>query len=397
MDPASASSATAANASPLMQLYPHELRWAHRIKEALAKATHIREISDMEIAQYALISSQQQQAQDDAQQQDNDAPNGLLEMPLEQQNACLQEIVDKAYKLQCFRELYHIEAITASDSSSTFILEKQQRMLQLGMELIAAYVKEQQPGHLLSIDYMSASGHYLIVWDRAAFFPLRVKSEPDWRIYQGCTYHLFLIMNSHFQAMRQGVSILLECDGMQWRNYDSQFEERRVVELFNYYPFRNREFCFLHAPTVAILLYKICKPFLSQEFHQKVVLDGKIDGWEASGQRIDGLYKMPTLEESQDRLLARLSTYLQERLHFESTYSLPPLSSLTANATQNINDMASIPRNHLENENNSNQQHQYNYQNNDDHSDDGDIIYDDDEEYQIDEIDEEELEAMFVD
>ena len=128
---------------------------------------------------------------------------------------------------------------------------------------------------------------------------------------------------------------------MSFMNYDTQFEERRVNELFNYYPFKNKEFCFLNTPTVAIMLYKIVKPFLSREFDRAVQLDGKIEGFEG---RVDSLYNVPTFDYAQDRLLERLEEYLKERLDNQMNYTLPPApdTSMEDSTSQDGGGMAIV-------------------------------------------------------
>lgn len=273
-----------------MALLEHEIQWAHTIKNAIAEAEHLLPISDFEVAQWAIVT-------------------------IDEQN--LDQVLERVYKLQYFREMYNFDNITAEASSPRDLL----RVWREGGELLKGYIQRQQQGHLLTIDFMPSQGHYLIVWDRAAFDPSRVQSDYDWRIYQGCTYCIFLILNSNIRAIREGVAVLLECDGMSFRNYDSQFEERRVNELFNYYPFKNKEFCFLNTPTVAIMLYKVVKPFLSKVFDQAVQLDGKIEGFDG---RIDTLYNVPNFQFAQTRLLERLQEYLKERLENQMNFELPP-------------------------------------------------------------------------
>ena len=278
-----------------MALFEHELRWAHKIKEAIAANDTLRPICDLEVAQFAICTVAD--------------PFGIN--PAQTTTTSLKEVLERVYRLQCFRDYYKLD----HDQDHPLTVEDR-------CQLLRAYVKQQQPGHLVTIDYLPSKGHYMIVWDRAAFHPARVAQEADWRIYQGATYTIFMVLNSNLRAVRSGVEVILECDGMSVHNYDSAFEERRVNELFNYYPFINKEFHFLNTPTVAIFLYQVVKPFLNKDFQRTVKLDAKLEGFE--GHRIDTLYNVPTFENAQDRLLQRLEGYLRERLHHQRTYQLPP-------------------------------------------------------------------------
>jgi CRAL/TRIO domain len=284
---------------PSMALNDDELRWARQIKDAIHDTPHLRPISDMECAQWAIVTVGQQN---------------------------LDEVLERVYRLQCFREQYNIGNITSSTSPLTL-----EGILEEGVALIRTYIKEQQPGHLLTIDHMASQGHYLIVWDRAAFRPAKVMCEDDWRVYQGCTYFIFLILSSNVRAIREGIALILECEGMGYQNYDSHFEERRTVELFGYYPFKTQEAFFLHTPTVAIFLYKAVKPFVSAEFNSSVKLDANVEG--LGGSRINTLFNSPTFDEAQDRLLIRLRQYLEQRLRHQLNYKLPSASEDQNEAT----------------------------------------------------------------
>lgn len=303
-----------------MVLYDHEIRWAYEIKEAIEANETLKPICDMEVAQFAICTCADPFGVDPA-----------------QTGTSLEEVLDRVYKLQCFREHYGFE-------NRTFTVED-------GCRLLGSYLQQQQPGHLVTIDYLPSQGNYMIVWDRAAFHPSRVKQEADWKIYQGATYSIFLVLSSNLRATRSGVEVILECDGMGVKNYDSAFEERRVNELFSYYPFVNKEFHFLNTPTVAILLYQMVKPFLNKQFHKTVKLDAKLEGYE--GQRIDTLYNVPTFEYAQNRLLQRLEEYLRERFHHQKNYRLPPLPSPN-NDLLNNDAEAMGDSQHSENNNNGN-------------------------------------------
>ena len=301
-----------------MVLYDHEIRWAYQIKEGIAANQLLKPISDMEVAQFAICTCADPFAGVDA------------------AGTTLEEVLDRVYKLQCFREQYGFD--------------HQYLGVEEGCQLLGAYLQQQQPGHLVTIDYLPSQGHYMIVWDRAAFHPSRVRQETDWKLYQGATYAIFLILNSHLRATRSGVEVILECDGMGVKNYDSAFEERRVNELFSYYPFVNKEFHFLNTPTVAILLYQVVKPFLNKQFQKTVKLDAKLEGYE--GQRIDTLYNVPTFEYAQHRLLQRLEGYLRERLYHQKHYRLPPLPSPNLNDELLLNNAEERMGDSQHNENN---------------------------------------------
>lgn len=135
---------------------------------------------------------------------------------------------------------------------------------------------------------------------------------------------MVLLMSSNLRAIREGIAMIAECEGMGFRNYDPKIDQRFMGDLFCYFPFKHKESLWLNTPTVANIAYAALKPFLSTpdkkaNFH----LGCKLEGYEEG--RIDQLFLMPTPEEAQESAVRRMEGYLKERCYNLKNYRLPKL------------------------------------------------------------------------
>lgn len=218
-------------------------------------------------------------------------------------NGSIDVILDTAFKLQSFRELYRLED-SVEDGINTF------------QSLV-----EMQPGFILDVTYLPSEECYSGVCDLAANKPERVKTDADWRAFQGGFYYLMRAVASNLQVIRNGTSVLTECEGMGYNNLDIRFQERSVYELWSYYPCNWKECTWLNTPPAANMLYSVLKTILRKDLADAWTIGGTLPGYEG---RLDTLYKMPTAKAAVQSMLARMETYLAERYHNEQTFSLLP-------------------------------------------------------------------------
>jgi CRAL/TRIO domain len=202
------------------------------------------------------------------------------------------DIADRLYKLQCFRDEYRI-----------------QDTVEEGVTLIHQLM-EMMPGYLLSVDFAPRYGSYIFVWDFAAFYPAKLKEQKDLRIFLGALYYICQCLSTNLKAVRSGVVFITECQGMSAANWDMQLEEKMLAELFCHYPFKYKECLWLNTPTIANIAYALMKPLVRRDFLASWRMGCKLDGYEG---RIDSLFKMPTPAIAQEQLLKRVEGFLTER------------------------------------------------------------------------------------
>lgn len=256
-----------------MYLRDEEKNLALRVKEAVESNEQLRPISDFECAHLALSCGER----------------------------TMEQIMDVAYKLQCFREMYRLHD-TVEDGVAT-----------------TRQLMEMQPGLVLDVSYLPHEECYTVSCDMAALCPQRVKTEADWRIFQGGFYYWIRATATNITTIRNGLSIVTECEGMGFHNLDIALQERTVHELWSYYPARHKESIWLNTPPAANMLYGVLKRILRKELMESWKIGGSIEGYEG---RLDRLFLMPNAEIAGQALLRRLESYLTERYHNERTFRL---------------------------------------------------------------------------
>jgi len=213
----------------------------------------------------------------------------------------MEVILDRLYKLQAFRQEYKI--YDTAEEGMTLIYKLMMIM----------------PGYILSVDFAPRYGSYIVVFDFAAFFPQRLQSIENMRIFMGALYYIFKCLSTNLKAVRSGLVVIAECEGTTEINFDMALEEEIMHKLFSYFPFHYKECLWLNTPSVANLAYGLLKPLVTREFLATWRMGCKLDGYEG---RIDTLFKMPTQIIAQEQLLYRIEKFLNERHHNEDVFEL---------------------------------------------------------------------------
>lgn len=242
------------------------------LKAAIESSDHIKNVSDFDCVTLAL------------------GCDGNLERALE-----------AAFKLQCFRELYKIEE-TVED----------------GIRTIRGFM-QQHPGLILEVCYLPTEQTYWFFLDFAQFRPALVKSDQDFRFFQGGAYYIYRAMCSNIQGIRTGAITMIECEGVSMQNVDFKFEEKIFHELWAYNPVRYKETFCLHTNMSFVLLLGMLKRLMNCSQLASLQTACSFGGYEG---RVDPLFKMPTLEIAQENLLGRIEGYLAERYQNEREFSL---------------------------------------------------------------------------
>ncbi|CAB9514045.1 expressed unknown protein [Seminavis robusta] len=260
------------NHNPIFHLTAEEKRQAMDLKEAVEAADHIENLSDFDYVTMTLGC-------------DGDIPRA----------------VDATYKLQSFRKLYNIQE-TPQDGVAAL------RGLMLS-----------QPETILEICYLPTEHTYWFFVDFSKFRPALVQSYDDWRHFQAGAYYIYRAMASNLQSIKTGAITMIECDGVTTDNVSLEFEERIFIELFSYYPVRYKETFCLHSPMAFVVFLGVIKRFMSNRMLRSIQTAATFNGYDG---RVDQLFKMPTVEIAQERLLSRMETYLTERYQNERDFSL---------------------------------------------------------------------------
>ena len=256
-----------------MALTEEELNRAIAIKSAVGASEHVKPVPDFEYARLAITCS----------------------------SYTIEEAVNIAYKLQCFREKYKVQ-----DNP------------QDAMYTIRQFMRW-HPQHLLDVSYIPSENACSITYDMAAIQPQNIQTQEQWRVLMSGLYFIFRSAETDLRSIRNGLIILCECKGMELSNLDLGIFERAVWDLWAYYPANHKDIRWLNTPPAANMIYSVVKRGLPAKFVNTWTLGGELDGFEG---RLDALFTTPTLEIAQEALLNRMEGYLNQWHHRMQTYSL---------------------------------------------------------------------------
>lgn len=261
---------------PAMMLSQGEKNRALQIKTAVEEDNQLQNLTDFDYVQYALAC----------------------------RGESLEQIRERVYLQQAFKQEYNL-----TDDADQGIQIYQQFLVQ-------------QPYFMLVIEYLPSTLNYISICDLAELFPSRIQTQEQYRVVLGGFFYKYQCMNTDFQAIRTGISSLVECKDASFDNLSSAFLDKLGAELLRHYPYNTKEVMFVNSATVANMIYGLFKRILPARLTEKFQLGHTVDGMEMGGQRIDGLYKTPTPELAQQRMLGKVLQYLTKRYHHRDTFSL---------------------------------------------------------------------------
>ncbi|CAB9500705.1 expressed unknown protein [Seminavis robusta] len=176
------------------------------------------------------------------------------------------------------------------------------------------------PGLFLAFTFNNVTGSYALVID---FTKLHDKPGSKSRGRDGVLvvmktlFFFFHAMQCDFESMRQGIALLLELDGFDWKkNFGSSLPRRIYSECTSMYPRRLRQCKIFHAGLFGNLLFSMMKGFTPSHVHSK--FDHAISPF----GRLDALYQSPSVEVANDELVQRFKDALQRRFANEAAFTL---------------------------------------------------------------------------
>lgn len=221
-----------------MDITEEERGWALAIKEALTKEDPelAAKLSDFEYAHHALIAKEK-------------VPKALTRIK----------------RLDKFRQDHGISTeVTAEDA----------------MQIIQKF-ESSSPGMFLSFGKNSGNerpeGTYLSTWHYGSFLPKNYTQPEDWKNCFAAFYYLFDAMQPDLAAVRAGIVMLCDCEGMGWKNFSLEMEKHAAHLYQDAYPVRIQTMLMWNTPKVFRAIYNLCKPFLSKKVKEAIVMNGKLE------------------------------------------------------------------------------------------------------------------------
>lgn len=216
-----------------MDITEEERDWALAIKEALTKEdTELAEkISDLEYVEHAIIAKDK-----------------------------VAKALKRMKRLEVFRKEHGISSeATAEDA----------------VQIIQKF-EASCPGMLSSYGKLEG-GEYLTTFNYENFLPANFTQPEDWKNCFAAFYYLFDAMQPDLEAVRAGIVIVCEAEGLGWKNFSLEMEKHAAHLYQDAYPIRIQKMIMLHSPTVFKAMYALCKPFLSKKVKEAIDLSGKLE------------------------------------------------------------------------------------------------------------------------
>lgn len=255
-----------------------ERRWALQLKDAVAKAADVKRglLTDLDYATYALVS-----------------------------RGNLEEALMRIRGVQQFQDYYQIDN---SVDQGMFYLKELIRL---------------QPGVILNLDICSLSQEGILALDLGTFNATRtLESSPEdtfhtsrsWKVHAVGFYYLLRALQPCLASVREGVSLLFDCDGMEEENETWDCAVRLHQEMAFCFPQTLQEILCYNTGYAATLFWSSMKPMLPVQAREVLRLGCQIDVQTidpcAAPKRLRNLYLVPNREEATHHLLKRAEELL---------------------------------------------------------------------------------------
>ncbi|CAB9519162.1 expressed unknown protein [Seminavis robusta] len=260
---------------PLMQLTREEIARAINVMANVEQDERIQNRSDFEYVQYALTNL----------------------------NETVEQVLERVYLMQCFRQEYKIN--NTPEEGANFLHN---------FSIMC-------PGLLLGVDHLPLQESYSVAIDIAKLLPKeQIRTDEDLRVYMAGHYYYWTSLYPNFMAIRQGFTMVCECEGTTMASFDPELFEKSGHHLFKSYPKKEKNVFVLNTSTVINMWWALFKRFLRADQRGKYHLGYQVPGYE--GRRIDGLYKMPTEEAGRQRMVSHVHEFLTLRKKNEIEFCL---------------------------------------------------------------------------
>ncbi|CAB9520487.1 expressed unknown protein [Seminavis robusta] len=271
-----------------MTLTQEEHGWACQLKQKVMETTctasdddqspPLTPLTDMEIAQYALVSG-------------GDVPNAMK----------------RIQAMQAFRSTYGIH-----------------HSPEQGVEAIGTFL-EQQAGLILCFDVDTVTWDGIRVVDVGALNPAAaVASEDTWRIFIRGDYYLYYTCQPTLATIRRGNHTMMDFSEFSWKQWNMELQYRFCAEMFAQYPIKFRQLLCFNTGTVANVCWSLVRRLYPTSLTNVLEL-----GCEVPCQFGDDFpkplahqYLQPSLQEAYCRQLLRAKDLLSLRAKNEQLFRL---------------------------------------------------------------------------
>ena len=250
-----------------MALTEQERNWALDIRDAIEMVPEIDTVSDFMCLQLALT------------ERDN-----------------IQNAIERVQGLQTFQEEYSIAS-----------------SLQDGIQALEDLV-ELFPELYLSFSYSYDEQSYVLLYDATKWNAALLQSPDALNKQLKASYYMNLVFNPDAAASRNGLILIAECEGFDWKkNLVVTYLRKLHEELLNFYPQTYRQIKYFHTGVFVNTIVSMMRRFLPRDIHSKIQTGCQLEG------RLNTFYHVPSIEAANATLLERMKENLKK--HFENVAS----------------------------------------------------------------------------
>ena len=171
------------------------------------------------------------------------------------------------------------------------------------------------PRHLL--EFTRDRGSCVLIHDATQMDTTVLTTPEKINMYMGCMYYLHHAFYPDIEAMRCGVTVLIECEGFSLcKRHYAKVLRKLFSEFLTVYPIVGGMKQFHTTMWWNILSCGL------RRLLPKHVRDRCVTGCTFEGGRFDTIYLVPSVELANERVLRQLGESLRQRYDWESTFSL---------------------------------------------------------------------------
>lgn len=270
-----------------MDLTAEERAWAKRIKAAVEDTPELDNLSDYMYAQMAIVS----RIDDDA---NDDITNIALKLPL---------ILARFQTMQNHKQ----ESGVVDDYGQ-------------GYQMLDRLICHLVPGSYLDYSYHLRENAYVCTTSMT-HFDMTVLADPEkFKHWLAASYYMFHAFNPDFEATRNGLIILAECEGYHWKGRDmvhTKAFRQWWEELALVYPLYVQKVKYFHTGLFLNLLLSTARRFLPAHVRRRMDI-----GCRSEAGRLDEIFLQPNPDVANARLVGRLQEALQLYYRNEASFVL---------------------------------------------------------------------------
>lgn len=280
VEPAMAATTRSVIDDSRMRITEEEREWAKQIKAAVDRCPELDPVSDFMYAQEAIVA-----------------------MRADPTEANLEVILERMSQFQEYRKQH-------SFPDRSYCAFSRKVLHQVFNDIV--------PGHYLSFAYYADESSYVLAADMSTFSRQVLNNHENQGAYLAVNWLLMEAQQPDFEAIRNGVTVMADCEGYDWKNKDmvNMGVMRLLSEIDSLYPVHVKKMKFFHTGMFANLCFAMTKKLMPPHMIKRVDVGCQWKG------RLKEMFLLPNLETANRKNLSRIDEALRRRAVNEASFTL---------------------------------------------------------------------------